>query len=31
MLQSIAKEKYDLDIFREFGMVIFDEAHHAPI
>ena len=30
MLQSIAKEKYDLDIFREFGMVIFDEAHHAP-
>lgn len=30
MLQSIAKEKYDDDIFRDFGMVIFDEAHHAP-
>jgi superfamily II DNA or RNA helicase len=30
MLQSIAKEKYDADIFRDFGMVIFDEAHHAP-
>jgi superfamily II DNA or RNA helicase len=30
MLQSIAKQKYDIDIFREFGMVIFDEAHHAP-
>lgn len=30
MLQSIAKEKYDDDIFRDFGFVIFDEAHHAP-
>jgi superfamily II DNA or RNA helicase len=30
MLQSIAKDKYDDDIFRDFGMVIFDEAHHAP-
>ena len=30
MLQSIAKEKYDFGIFREFGLVIFDEAHHAP-
>lgn len=30
MLQSIAKEKYDNEIFRDFGMVIFDEAHHAP-
>lgn len=30
MLQSIAKEKYDDDIFMDFGMVIFDEAHHAP-
>jgi superfamily II DNA or RNA helicase len=30
MLQSIAKEKYDPDIFRDFGLVIFDEAHHAP-
>ena len=25
MLQSIAKEKYDLDIFRDFGLVIFDD------
>lgn len=30
MLQSIAKEKYDNDIFADFGLVIFDEAHHAP-
>jgi superfamily II DNA or RNA helicase len=30
MLQSIAKQKYDSDIFMDFGMVIFDEAHHAP-
>jgi superfamily II DNA or RNA helicase len=30
MLQSIAKEKYDPEIFRDFGLVIFDEAHHAP-
>lgn len=30
MLQSIAKGKYDLDIFRDFGLVVFDEAHHAP-
>lgn len=30
MLQSIAKDKYDSDIFMDFGMVIFDEAHHAP-
>jgi len=30
MLQSIAKNKYDKDIFKDFGMVIFDEAHHAP-
>ena len=30
MLQSISKEKYDIDIFRDFGLVIFDEAHHAP-
>lgn len=29
MLQSIAKEKYDSDVFRDFGLVIFDEAHHA--
>ena len=30
MLQSIARDKYDDDIFRDFGLVIFDEAHHAP-
>jgi superfamily II DNA or RNA helicase len=30
MLQSIAKDKYDNEIFKDFGMVIFDEAHHAP-
>ena len=30
MLQSIAKDKYDFGIFRDFGLVIFDEAHHAP-
>ena len=30
MLQSIAKDKYDNEIFKDFGLVIFDEAHHAP-
>jgi superfamily II DNA or RNA helicase len=30
MLQSIAKDKYDTNIFKDFGLVIFDEAHHAP-
>ncbi len=30
MLQSIAKDKYDQEIFRDFGFTIFDEAHHAP-
>ena len=30
MLQSIAKDKYETDTFRDFGLVIFDEAHHAP-
>jgi len=30
MLQSIAKDKYDTEIFQDFGLVIFDEAHHAP-
>lgn len=30
MLQSIAKDKYSSDIFKNFGLVIFDEAHHAP-
>ncbi len=30
MLQSIAKDKYDPELFKDFGLVIFDEAHHAP-
>lgn len=30
MLQSIAKDKYSEEVFKQFGMVIFDEAHHAP-
>lgn len=30
MLQSIARDKYDENIFKDFGLVIFDEAHHAP-
>lgn len=30
MLQSISKQKYDEDLFSDFGLVIFDEAHHAP-
>ena len=30
MLQSIAKDKYESTIFKDFGLVIFDEAHHAP-
>lgn len=30
MLQSIVKDKYDPEIFRDFGLVIYDEAHHAP-
>ena len=30
MLQSIAKDKYSSKVFKDFGMVIFDEAHHAP-
>lgn len=30
MLQSIAKNKYDNEIFKDFGLVIFDESHHAP-
>ena len=30
MLQSIAKDKYSSKIFKDFGLVIFDEAHHAP-
>jgi superfamily II DNA or RNA helicase len=30
MLQSISKDKYDEKLFKQFGLVIFDEAHHAP-
>jgi superfamily II DNA or RNA helicase len=30
MLQSIAKDKYISETFEDFGLVIFDEAHHAP-
>ena len=30
MLQSISKDKYNEDIFKDFGLTIFDEAHHAP-
>lgn len=30
MLQSVSKNKYDNNIFKDFGLVIFDEAHHAP-
>ena len=30
MVHSIAKDKYDYDIFKDFGLVIFDEAHRAP-
>lgn len=30
MLQSISKEKYSESLFKKFGFVIFDEAHHAP-
>lgn len=30
MLQSIAKDKYPSKTFKDFGLVIFDEAHHAP-
>ena len=30
MLQSIAKDKYTSCTFKDFGLVIFDEAHHAP-
>lgn len=30
MLQSISKEKYTDELFKQFGLVIFDEAHHAP-
>lgn len=30
MLQSIAKDKYTKELFNLFGLVIFDEAHHAP-
>lgn len=30
MLQSISKNKYTKELFENFGLVIFDEAHHAP-
>jgi len=30
MLQSIAKNKYNSNIFDDFGIVIVDEAHHIP-
>ena len=30
MLQSVAKDKYENMVFKDFGFVIFDEAHHAP-
>lgn len=30
MVHSIAKDKYDYDVFKDFGFVIFDEAHRAP-
>lgn len=30
MLQSIAKDKYTDEVFKDFGLIIFDEAHHAP-
>jgi superfamily II DNA or RNA helicase len=30
MLQSISTNKYNSDIFKDFGLVIMDEAHHAP-
>ena len=30
MLQSISKNKYKETLFNNFGLVIFDEAHHAP-
>jgi len=28
MLHSIAMKDYDLSIFKDFGLVIFDECHH---
>jgi superfamily II DNA or RNA helicase len=28
MLQSIAKDKYDSEIFKDFGFTIIDETHH---
>lgn len=30
MLQSIAMKDYDDDIFKGFGLVIYDECHHTP-
>ena len=30
MIQSISMKDYDPEIFNQFGLVIFDEAHHVP-
>jgi superfamily II DNA or RNA helicase len=30
MIQSICKDKYDDEVFADFGLVIIDEAHLAP-
>ena len=30
MLQTVAKDKHPRNIYDDFGLVIFDEAHHAP-
>ena len=28
MLQSVSMKEYDKDIFKSFGLIIFDECHH---
>lgn len=30
MIHSLSKEKYPEEIYKEFGLVIFDEVHHIP-
>lgn len=30
MIQSISKRNYDSNVFEQFGLVIYDEAHHCP-
>lgn len=30
MIQSVSKRDYDEEIFKQFGFVIYDEAHHTP-